>query len=54
MKSGKEDENELMSMKNIIRYEYEKTELNKFYPLRFDEYLLNELAKLRIQKLKEC
>ena len=41
---------ELETMMLVIQYEYEKEELVKYKPKKFETYLLKKLAEIRISK----
>ena len=38
------------TMMLIIKHEYEKEELGKYKPKKFEPYLLEKLAKIRVSK----
>ena len=41
---------ELETMMLVIQYEYEKEELGNYKPKKFEAYLLEKLAEIRISK----
>lgn len=41
--------NELETMKLVIRDEYEKEQLNEYEPMKFADWLLEELAHERVK-----
>tara|TARA_Y100001938_G_scaffold145847_1_gene223444 strand:- start:3352 stop:3486 length:135 start_codon:yes stop_codon:yes gene_type:complete len=41
---------EIETMMVIIKHEYEKEELGKYEPKKFETYLLEKLAEIRVSK----
>jgi hypothetical protein len=41
---------EIETMILIIKYEYEKEELSNYKPKKFETYLLEKLAEIRVSK----